>query len=114
MKILHKLKNHEDSINSLAWFPAPINDDNTDLQKIKSFLNVDNLNMVLCSSSDDKTVRVWCASQGIQLKLLKIPSSGNSSSSRGSNTQNKISFTPLCWPCPRYIVTGSFRYALLE
>ena len=83
-------------------------------EKLQAMLNVTDLSMVLCSSSEDKTVRVWCATRGVELKCVKSPGTGQSLSSArksGQNSQSvaKINYTPLCWPSSRYLISGSFK-----
>jgi WD40 repeat protein len=113
MKIMFKLKNHEDTINCLCWFPFDsLNSDSNEVEKFQSLFSVENAKIVLCSSSEDKTIRLWDGLKGNELKCIKSPGNSSSSSSR-KNSQfqavAKINYTPLCWPSPRYIVTGSFK-----
>ena len=113
MKILFKLKGHEDTINCLCWFPFDaLNSDQNEIRKIQPLMNVENLNMVLCSSSEDKTIRLWDSLQGVELKCIKSPGTSSNSSSRKNNqfqAAAKINYTPLCWPSPQYIFSGSFK-----
>ena len=116
MKILHKLKNHEDSINFLFWFPIRESDSNSDdFKKLEAIYKTNDLSMILCSSSEDKTIRLWCASKGEQLKLIKAPGVNTSSASKttqakGQQQVAKINYTPLCWPNPTTLISGSFKY----
>lgn len=114
MKILHKLKNHEDSINCLFWYPKPEVHSDQQESNLKETLNVDVLETILCSSSEDKTIRLWCTSKGLQLKCFKAPGSTNSASKSAQNKNQqfqaaKINYTPLNWPRPNLIISGSFR-----
>jgi WD40 repeat protein len=94
MKIVHKLKNHENTINCLNWYP--LNDNEVSFKTL------------LCSSSEDKTIRLWCTDKGVQLKCINAP--GFNTKSQDSKTQQpKISFIPLNWPNPQYITSGSYR-----
>jgi WD40 repeat protein len=125
MKILNKLKNHEDSINCLCWYPSIQNSDELEdpalLDKIRINLeNVSNLNRVLCSSSEDKTIRFWCSEKGIQLKCIKAPGLSTVVDAKSTkNTKNqaqvqtaKINYTPLCWPTGQFLLSGSFKYVI--
>jgi WD40 repeat protein len=111
MKILFKLKNHEDCINCLFWFP---DNENEIVQEEKNNLatifNIENLSFILCSSAEDKTIRFWCVSSGNQLRCLKAP--GLSSTIKSNTKQNnaRINYTPICWPNYRYIIAGSYKY----
>jgi WD40 repeat protein len=119
MKILSKLKSHEDSINCLCWLP--IKPETSEIEaRIKSSLSVSDLSQILCSSSEDKTIRLWCTAQGVQLKCLKAPgvtsnvTTGQSASKKQGasgqlQTPAKINYTPLCWPSAQHIVSGSFK-----
>ena len=128
MKILHKLKNHEDTINCLSWCPLNIPDESNLLgsklnsesstnvvnKELESALNISDSSMLLCSSSEDKTVRVWCALKGVQLKCFKAPGlTSQTQSSRGKQAEkqqgSKITFTPLCWPHPQYLLSASYK-----
>ncbi len=114
MKIVHKLKNHEDNINCLHWFPifdkSALNDENSLLSFKKNFDSPDH-SLILCSSSEDKTIRFWCCSKGEQIKCIKAPGAAISTSQRNTSQKSigNISFTPLCWPTSKYIVSGSFK-----
>jgi WD40 repeat protein len=114
MKILHKLKNHEDSINFLFWFPMKESDSNSDdFKKLEDIYKTNDFSMILCSSSEDKTIRLWCASKGVQLKLIKAPGVNTSSTSKTQAKGQqvaKINYTPLCWPNPTTLISGSFKY----
>ena len=116
-------------MNLLHWFPSSsvlskieVVDDDGDnnenkkrlLQRLKSNLKVDDLTMVLCSSSDDRTVRLWSLTDGTQLRCIQAPAnSTNETSATGNKASftaaNKIKFTPLCWPTAQYLVSSSFR-----
>ncbi len=115
MKIVHKLKTHEDTINCLCWFPHNSRLDVTDVDescsKLKSLFNVDDLSMILCSSSEDRTIRLWCTIKGVELKCIKSPGISLTSSRKGNQGQAvaKINYTSLCWPSTRYIISGSFK-----
>ena len=104
MKIVHKLKNHEDTINCLCWLPANASSDS---QALEALFNTADLSTVLCSSSEDKTIRFWA--KGEQVKVLKSPGGSASSASRASSDKRNIAYTPLCWPEPRLIISGSFK-----
>lgn len=118
MKIVHKLKNHEDNINCLHWFPSlatgTLNDE-TCMQAFHQNFSSPDSSLILCSSSEDKTIRFWCCTTGEQMKCIKAP--GISSTAATSSSQNRaghkstanIAFTPLCWPTPKCIVSGSFK-----
>jgi WD40 repeat protein len=115
MKILHKLKNHEDSINCLFWFPMKdLQSNSEDFKKLEEFYKTNDLPMILCSSSEDKTIRLWCASKGVQLKVIKAPGVTTSSFSKTTQVKGqqvaKINYTPLCWPNPGTLISGSFKY----
>ncbi|RNA10723.1 gem-associated 5 [Brachionus plicatilis] len=102
MSILAKLKNHEDSINCLLWCPKS----QLDSSKVSEEIKCDNLEHVLASSSEDKTIRIWDTLKEIQLKNFKIPSSG---SKTAQSKANQIHYVPLCWPKINLILTGSFK-----
>lgn len=87
LNILHKFKNHEDSINCLLWCPTN-----------------DEMKHVLASSSEDQTIRVWCTLKNVQLKYFKVVSTGKS-----NQNKNQINYVPMCWPRPNLILTGSFK-----
>lgn len=102
MSILAKLKSHEDSINCLLWCPKSV----ADCSKVCQEVKCDNLEHILASSSEDKTIRIWDTLKSIQLKNFKIPSS----SSKSAQTKaNQINYVPLCWPKLNLIITGSFK-----
>ncbi len=110
-KIVHKLKSHEDTINCLHWFPATGHAEKETCQKLMSTLSTENLSRLLCSSSEDKTIRLWCADRGVELRKIDSPGGKDSNKKVVSN----MGFTPLCWPEPRCILSGSFKgdlYAL--
>ena len=119
MKILSKLKNHEDSINCICWFPTTRSNEKSEEEdeliqnQLRTRLGVANLGHVLCSSSEDKTIRLWCALQGRELKCLKAPGvTGSSSKQQHQSHQQpvaKINYTPLCWPSAQFILSGSFK-----
>lgn len=107
MKIVYKLKSHEDAINYLYWYPAAIMNDqlhelNTSFNYV--FENVNDNSLILCSSSEDKTIRLWSIEKGIEIIKLNTPGMSNSNKS-----QQKINFTPLCWPTSRYLVSASYK-----
>lgn len=104
MKIVYKLKLHEDSINCLSWYPQSSIDDINDSQF--KFDNVTEQSLVLCSSSDDKTVRIWSVENGTQIRFLNAPSVSGSSRSQ---KQVKVNYTPLCWASQRYILSASYK-----
>lgn len=101
MNILAKLKSHEDSINCLLWCPKS----NADNSKICEEIQCDNLEHVLASSSEDKTIRIWDTVKGFQLKNFQVPSN----SSKAAKKANQINYVPLCWPKANLILTGSFK-----
>ena len=110
MKILFKLKNHDDCVNCLYWFPE--NQENQEeTNNLASAFNTENVSSILCSSAEDKTIRFWCIFSGNQLKCIKTPQ-GSSSSTKSNAKQNsaRINYTPICWPNPNYIVAGSYKY----
>ena len=101
MKIVYKLKSHEDAINYLYWNPVTDGD---------NFFKIKDESLVLCSSSEDKTIRFWSMEDGSQLKVLNAPTSSN----RHQNRQNaKINFTPLCWATSRYVLSSSYKLAFV-
>ena len=100
MKVVYKLKSHEDAINYLCW--NPLNDGN-------SLFKLGDESLVLCSSSDDKTIRFWSIESGTQLKVLAAPISASQNRQQKST---KINLTPLCWPTSSYIISASYKYAL--
>lgn len=114
MKILHKLKTHEDTINCLSWFPASY-DNNDNNKRLEILFKTDDLSSILCSSGEDGTIRMFCTNKGEQLQCYKAPGNTTAgSSSRLSNqdkvqNKNKIKFVPLCWPIGSIIVSGSFK-----
>ncbi|CAF1058444.1 unnamed protein product, partial [Brachionus calyciflorus] len=108
LTILQKLKNHEDSINFLLWCPFKTEEN---YEELKNELNCDNLEHVLASSSEDKTIRLWCTLKYVQLKFFRVPS-GATKNSKGKD--NQISYTPLCWPRPNLLLTGSFKGELFH
>lgn len=95
MRIVHKLKLHEDSINCLAW------------TRIAS-------QHYLISSGEDRYVRVW-GEDGVELKCLRTPGSGlGGSGGVGiSRQQQTINYTTLCCPKPGLILTSSFKYLFI-
>ena len=103
MKILFKLKHHEDAINCLYWFPVLHNDNE---ESHFSFDGINEQSLVLCSSSDDKTIRLWSVETGTQIRFINSPSLSGSSRSQ---KQVKVNFTPLCWPNQRYIISASYK-----
>ena len=117
MKIVHKLKNHEDSINCLFW--CPIEKESSQAKSLQGLWNVDDSSMLFCSSAEDKTVRVWCAEKGTQLRCFKAPGA-QTQTSRGKQQQqqdkqiSKISYTPLLWSEPRFLLSGSYKYFLKD
>lgn len=118
MKLINKLKNHEDSINCLCWYPRVVRDDAGTEVKIKESLNYtdgDDLSTILCSSSEDKTIRWWCTEKGSEIKCVKAPGAVSiNASARKVQTQQavKINYTPLSWPKPHIVISGSFKYDL--
>ena len=106
LKIVYKLKSHEDAINYLYWNPKE-NEEN-------EFSKVSDASLVLCSSSDDKTIRFWSIEDGTQLKMLPAPVSGKSGQQQQQQQKStKINLTPLCWPTSRYIISASYRFVSL-
>jgi WD40 repeat protein len=99
MKIVHKFKCHEDAINYLYWNP---ND------KTNDFSQINDNSLVLCSSSEDKTIRFWSIENGTEIKFISAPTSGHASRNNQQKS-SKISFTPLCWPTSRYILSASYK-----
>jgi hypothetical protein len=151
MKILHKLKSHQDTINTLCWFPKRAenrtesdsvnrqvssvsseicqnNQNGQDVERseliesqMKRLFSTSELSAVLCSSSADKSIRFWCTSSGAQLLCLDAPHNSSSQSRQKKQLQKqqfqqpqqqqtiKIAYTPLCWPMPRFILSGSYK-----
>ena len=111
MKINHKLKLHEDTINCLFWYPQRKVETNVE-QDLEKLYEINDLTSLLASSSEDGTIRVWCTLRGEQLSCFKAP--GFEKQSRGSydKQKNKIKFIPLCWPSPSILISGSFKYNL--
>lgn len=112
MKIIHKLKNHDDTINCLSWFPNKnINIEQEDITELlKCKWDTSELGQILCSSSEDKTIRMWCVDKGEEVQCVKAPGTAASSSkSSGEKRLSNIAFTPMCWPDSRYLVSGSFK-----
>ena len=112
MKILHKLKSHEDTINCLCWMPATNTNDPDTAKHLESLFNATDLTSLLGSSSEDGTIRVWCTDRGEQVLVLKAPgnSGGGGNGSRGFDKQkNKIKYIPLCWPLPSILISGTFK-----
>ena len=98
MKILFKLKSHEDAINYLYWNPK---------DEEKNLFKLNDQSLILCSSSDDKTIRFWSIEDGTLLKVIPAPISGS------LNRQQKsvrINLTPLCWPTSSHVLSASFKY----
>lgn len=118
MRIIHKLKNHENAIDYLCWFPSDsikdtgVSEGLVD-EELKVIFGVADLSMVLCSSSDDKTIRLWRADKGEEIMCIKAPGAVGGSTSRGNRDKQttNIAFTPLCWPSARCLVSGSFKYS---
>ena len=110
MKIVHKLKNHDDTINCLSWFPdKKINNEQEEVTELlKCKWNTSEISHILCSSSEDKTIRLWCVDRGEEVQCVKAPGPSGSRSSSDKRMSN-IAFTPLCWPDSRYLVSGSFK-----
>lgn len=106
MKILFKLKHHEDAINCICWFPLS---DSNDI----NFDDINDLSMVLCTSSEDKTIRLWSCENGNELKCFQAPKSGLSSIKKDFKSQAKINFTPLCWPKSRFLVSSAYNGELM-
>lgn len=96
MKIQHKLKTHQDSINCLCWCLK-----GTQFNKLPA----DDLTQVLCSSSEDKTIKLWCALKGTELKSIRAPGGQQQTGSQ----QNKINYTAVCWPSGGPLMSASFK-----
>lgn len=112
MKIIHKLKIHEDKINCLCWFPINKFNNESDIQKqLELFFETNDLSSILASSAEDETIRLLCTTKGDQLHLIKAPGTTNTSTRSYNNDKqkNKIKFTPLCWSNPSLIISGSFK-----
>ncbi len=106
MKILFKFKQHESAINCLCWYPTRIQ---TVSDQYK-FDQIDDNNLILCSSAEDKTIRLWSIQNGTQVFMTHAPGTVSDvvNSQTGKN-HNKINYTPLLWPKQRYILSASYR-----
>ncbi len=111
MKIMHKLKDHEDSINCLSWYSFTKDEKYfEETRKLQSIFAVEDASSLLFSTSEDKTVRLWCTSKGICLKSLKAPSTlPNRSAKQRLKSHEQINYTAFCWPQPQLIISGSFK-----
>jgi len=104
-KIIHKLKSHEDTINCLHWFPLNGIENETD-HKMRLKFSTENLSKILCSSSEDKTIRFWCTERGIELEKIDAPGIKDTNK---KPTSTNMGFTPLCWPIAKQILSSSFK-----
>lgn len=113
MKILHKLKDHEDSINCLSWFSFAKDEKYVqETSKLQNTFGVEDMCSLLFSSSEDKTIRLWCTNKGMCLKAFKAPSSApnRSTKQRQQQQQQQINYTSFWWPQPQFIISGSFKF----
>ena len=91
-----------------------------EMEKLVGLLEIDAEEMpfVLCSSSDDKTIRFWSAKSGKELKCVNAPGQSNTALATRSKSkqtqQSKISFTPLCWFRPGTLVSGTYSGDLVS
>lgn len=88
IRLIHKLKSHEDAISCLTWIGGD----------------------VLASSGEDRCVRVWRINEEAteELKCLKVP--GTNPGGATNRQQQTINYTPLCSPRPGLLLTASYKF----